>query len=86
MRVPGSCRSCSLPPIPAKLVAKIRSGSFVDMKELLPDNITLQSPVESAQTAKSASKVKPREVKSITSWLYCFLAYMALATSDAQTR
>ena len=28
-----------LPPIPAKLVAKIRKGDFVDMAELLQDNI-----------------------------------------------
>ena len=29
----------SLPPIPAKLVAKIQKGEFVDMAELLRDNI-----------------------------------------------
>ena len=29
----------SLPPIPAKLVAKIQKGKFVDMAELLRDNI-----------------------------------------------
>ena len=33
--------SSSFPPLPAKLVSKIRSLQYIDMKELLPDNIGL---------------------------------------------
>ncbi len=78
--------SVLFPHIPAKMVAKIRSGAFVDMKGLLPDNIALQLQLESLQVAKPASKAKLREVKSIQTWLYCFLAYIAVATSDTRTR
>ena len=31
----------SLPPVPAKLVKRIRELDFVEMRELLPDNIAL---------------------------------------------
>ena len=31
--------SPSLPPIPAKLVAKVKAGTFVAMKEFLADNV-----------------------------------------------
>ncbi len=78
--------SVLFPPIPAKLVAKIRAGTYVDMKDLLPDNLALQRQLESLQPSKQASKAKLRKVKSITTWVYCFLAYMAAATTDSCTR
>ena len=31
----------TIPPIPAKIVQKIQSNQFVDMKDLLPDNVAL---------------------------------------------
>ena len=33
--------SSALPPIPGKVVERIWAGSFVDLKELLPDNVAL---------------------------------------------
>ena len=33
--------SSALPPIPGKVIERIRAGSFVDLKELLPDNVAL---------------------------------------------
>ena len=71
--------SVLFPPIPEKLVTKIRAGSFVDMQELLPDNMALLKQLEK-------SKAKLREVKTLSSWLYCFLAYIAVATPDKHTR
>ncbi len=78
--------SVLFPPIPAKLVAKIRSGAFVEMKDLLPDNLALQRQLQSMQSTKQASKAKLREVKSINTWMDCFLAYMAAATQDTRSR
>ncbi len=77
--------SVLFPLIPAKLVVKIRSGGFIDMKDLLPDNLVLQKQPESLQSSKQASKAKLREVRSVSTWLYGFLAYMAAATSDTRT-
>lgn len=78
--------SVLFPPIPGKLVEKIRSGAFVDMQELLPDNIDLLKQLDSLQHDRSTSKAKLREVKSLPTWMYCFLAYMAVATNDPRTR
>ena len=78
--------SVLFPPIPEKLVTKIRAGSFVDMQELLPDNMALLKQLENLQSDKAKSKAKLREVKMLSSWLYCFLAYIAVATPDKHTR
>ena len=78
--------SVLFPPIPEKLVTKIRAGSFVDMQELLPDNMALLKQLENLQSDKAKSKAKLREVKTLSSRLYCFLAYIAVATPDKHTR
>ena len=53
------------------------------MQELLPDNL---KELGGMATDHNLSKAKLREVKSLTSWLYSFLAYMAVSTTDRQTR
>ena len=58
----------------------------MDMQELLPDNIDLLKQLDSLQHDRSTSKAKLREVKSLPTWMYCFLAYMAVATDDPRTR
>ena len=75
--------------IPHKLVSKIRSGQFIDMRELLADNISLQSQLESLQcpsTIIGASRPRLREVSSLPAWCYCFLGFMATMTNDPVTR
>ena len=86
--------SPALPPIPARLVEKIQKGSFVDMKELLGDNITLFQRMEevhkpgssSHQWVTTAPSPKLREVSSPLSWMSCFIAYMAVRCHDDNTR
>ena len=56
------------------------------MQELLPDNTALLKEFDGMATDRNLSKAKLREVKSLTSWLYSFLAYMAVSTTDRQTR
>ena len=53
--------------IPRKLVEKIKSGQFVDIRELLKDNIALLSRLEAVQSTTAAilhtstlGSVKPR--------------------------
>ena len=38
----GLILSPTIEPVPAKLVAKIQSNQFIEMRELLPDNLVLQ--------------------------------------------
>ena len=83
----------SYPPVPAKLVEKIKAGKYVDMKEMMADNIALLHSLEAFHPAvqaglqiSSAHKPHMREVSDILTWTYCFLAYVAVHTPDQKTR
>ncbi len=66
-----------LPPYPAKLVAKIRSVKFVELKELLPDNVAASE--QNAGIARPQNHLpKQREVTSILTWISAFLTYTAI--------
>ena len=84
--------SLSTQPIPAKLVNRIRSGQFVEMRDLLGDNIALNQHFETLNNAcpahvlPASSRPRLREVTSLTSWIYCFLTYLAVRCSDQVTR
>ena len=58
------------------------------MKELLSDNIALHSQLEElpAQTAPAARPHCLRKIELPLSWAFCFLAYIAVHTSDKETR
>ena len=73
-----------LPTVPPKLVAKIQRGEYVDMAELLRDNIkadrrrTVQGGAGVAAAVCSWMTGKPsgrREVPDILSWAQCFSTY-----------
>ena len=82
--------SSAFPPIPGKLIEKIRSGQFVDLKEFLVDNATLlrqtQSTENPSQTPSQHSQTKLREMQDPLSWIFCYLYYLAAATNDPNTR
>ena len=92
LRGAGVSLSPCLEPFPQKLVDKVRSGTYVDMKELLGDNISLLKQLESLNISATLpalpGTLKPRlrEVSSLASWLYCFLAYIGLQCQDPDTR
>ena len=65
--------SSTLPPIAAKLVAKIQSGQFVAMKELLADNMSLCQHVEAwpaQHVFTGAAKPRLRDVDSPLNWVF----------------
>ena len=81
--------SSTLPPIATKLVAKIQSGQFVAMKELLADNMSLCQQVEAwpaQHVFTGAAKPRLRDVHSPLNWVSCFLAYAEVRTPDPGTR
>ena len=87
----GLVLSPAAEPIPQRLVHKIRSGNFVEMKELLADNLALISQLESVPGTHpmhllGATRPRLREVTTLASWCYCFLGYMAVRTTDSGTR
>lgn len=87
---PGLVLSPAAEPFPQKVVEKIRAGNFVELKELLPDNIALLNQLETVQGSPpamfGAARPRLREVQSLPTWCYCFLGYMAICTTDPATR
>ena len=88
----GLILSPAAEPFPQKLVDKVKSGQFVEMRELLSDNIALMQQLEDIQgfpvATLGAARPRLREVTSLPTWCYCFLGYMAMAmlTPDPTTR
>ncbi len=79
-----------LPVIPAKLVAKILKGTYVDMADLLQDNIALEKRVSATDQETGALKStvgKKREltedVQGLLSWAECFNTYTCVVVSKA---
>ena len=75
----ATCLSPGLDPCLCKLVEKLHSGIYVEMKELLGGNISLLNELESLNVVTTLSALpstaKPRHSDHL---LYCFLAYTAL--------
>ncbi len=76
----------SLPAVPAKLVAKILKGEYVDMAELLKDNIEVGRRKDLQDGARGSgcsggNKASRREVPDLLSWVQCFGVYAAVLAS-----
>ena len=75
-----------LPILPAKLTAKILRGEFVEMHELLQDNIALEKKVAEDPNGTSHAKLsKKRElsedVQGLLSWVECFNLFSTVLTT-----
>ena len=75
----------ALPVVPAKLVKKILKGEFIDMCELLKDNIEVarrRSLNESKLSSDPLLKASMREVPDLLSWLQCFSLFAGVVLSQ----
>ena len=78
----GLILSSALEPIPARLVGRITSGQFIEMRDLLTDNIALHDQLEALQgtyhltTLPNSIRPRVREVPSLISWVYYILWHM----------
>ena len=88
----GLILSPSADPIPYRLVQRIQNGEFVEMRDLLADNVSLHNQLKDLHglvpltATPAAFRPRLREVPSLASWVYCFAAYVAVRSSDQQTR
>ena len=76
--------SAGLAPVPPKLVARIQKMEFVDMAELLRDNLELQHQMSSSEQLSQLApqpRNRRREIPDILSWVSCFGVYMAVLTA-----
>ena len=71
----------ALPVVPAKLMKKILRGEFVDMAELLKDNIEMERRRQIAGEGSQGQRPSRREIPDFLSWLYCFSLYVAVVCS-----
>ena len=77
-----------LPPIPAKLVAKIQRGDFVDMADLLRDNIEAARRQYEEEAPRCSNELrKPRrEVPDFLSWVQCFGVFASIVAAKHPER
>ena len=75
-----------LPPVPAKLVAKILKEEFVDMAELLRDNIEAERRRCGSDTSSNQTRPPRREIPDILSWLQCFGVFAGVVASKHPDR
>ena len=84
--------SISSRPIPAKFVQQVQSRKFVEMRDLLDDNMAVRRHFEDLHSAMGVqllpimSKPKVSEVTMLPVWMSCFLTYLAIGTSDPITQ
>ena len=72
--------SANFPPFPAKLVQKIRHWEFVELNQLLPDNVVSfpnQSEPEMSDQKLSRERKKLHPIEDIRSWCLAMLLYTA---------
>ena len=72
----------SIAPIPAKLVKKIQALEFVDMRELLPDNIALTERLAALLSGLAPQKPLSQRVIggewALVTWVSSFATYIAI--------
>ena len=88
---PGLILSSACDPFPQALVQRVRAEQFVEMRDLLADNIALLSQLSWLQGVgtlplSTVHCTRLCEVLSLLSWIYCFAAYVAIRTPDQLTR
>ncbi len=71
----------ALPVVPAKLAHHIRKGEYVEMAELLKDNVEAERRRLAAGESGTA-RVSRREVPDFESWLQCFSSYAAIVATQ----
>ena len=80
--------SSALPPISGKVVESIRAESYVDFRELLPDNVALKQQILDTGLLgpTTGHSFRLREISDVETWLYCFLAFVAAKVNCEDTR
>ena len=70
--------------VPPGIVKRILKGAFVDMAELLKDNLEMErrrSLVENGAMPPFQARHSRREIPDVLSWLHCFTLYAAVVCS-----
>ena len=78
----------SLPVVPAKLVKRIIRGDYLDMAEMLSNNMEVERwrALAESEGTPSPRSVGRREVPDMLSWLHCFSLYAAIVCAHRPDR
>ena len=76
----------SFPPVPAKLVKRIQALEFVEMRELLPDNMALSARLLGLPSSSRQESYPQREIAGILPWTCAFTTYVAVVTQTHPER
>ena len=74
-----------LPPVPGRLVKRIREGHFIEMGELLPECLGMAAVNFEVEGSKNP-KGKCKPVTNILEWLQCFGLYVAILSQSEPER
>ena len=82
------CLASCLPPVPAKLVRYIQALEFIEMRELVPDNMALAERLEALplRLGHPTKQAFQREVGSLITWVSSFTTYMAIVAEAHPVR
>ena len=83
-QAPFLCAGISYPPISGKVVQKVKANEFIDLRELLPDNvhISLLEKLEGLPVAPGGTRPRLREVSSHLTWRICILKLIAIQAQN----
>ena len=76
------------PPVPAKLVSQILTGKFIELSELIPENLAAPTTESTSFIIEGRSIVptttssrKKTEISDILTWVECFNSYTSVITA-----
>lgn len=71
-----------LPPVPAKLVSRIRGGAFIDFAELLPASLTRDASLTDPSLSRNLTPQAPRpRIRSFEDWLLGWAVFSSITLS-----
>ena len=82
------------PPIPPKLVTQILANKFIELSELLPENLESPQCESSSFTIEGGAIVpipkvsskRKREISDILTWVECFISYITVISASFSSR
>ena len=71
----------ALPVVPAKLVKRIQRGEYVDMAELLKDNLEAERRRKRLASVEEGGSSRGVKTQNLWSWLQCYSSFAAILYS-----
>ena len=86
-----SCLSCQIPTLPKKLTETILAGEYIDLSDLLPEQLRINTPSHSSSTKEvviipesswDTRRWKKRQITDIATWVEVFSTYILVLSTQ----